>query len=117
MSLTTEEYVSIDNLNQGAVAELGNAELQKVWENINDPNTLPKAIREVTIKIKIAPNENRDNATVSIQATSKLAPTNPTLTLVAVGTEKGKGIAREFVPRQQNIFKQDKGVMPLREVK
>jgi len=79
------DYVSLDNLNQGAAIELANLALQKVWSNVNDPNTAPKAIREVNVKIKIAPNEGRDNATVSIQVTEKLAQINPTRTMVAIG--------------------------------
>jgi hypothetical protein len=111
------DYVSLENLGQGAAIELFNAELQKVLDNINDDNTMPTLQREVTLKIKVKPNENRDIAEVDIQATAKLAPTHPFATHILIGKERGKVVAREYIPKQANIFKQDEGVTPLWEVK
>ena len=69
------EKVSFSTISGGAVIERANLELEKVLENIQDPNTSAKAIREVNVKIKIKPSDDRSVGAVTIQAVSKLAPT------------------------------------------
>lgn len=68
------ENVSINNLSSGIVSELFDRELEKIVENISDINTPPMAKREITIKIAIKPNLQRDNGEVSVKVHSKLAP-------------------------------------------
>jgi hypothetical protein len=69
-----EDRVNLTNLGRGAAVEAFQHELERVLENVKDPNTEPKLIREITLKVKIKPDESRDCGQVSIQASSKLAP-------------------------------------------
>ena len=52
---------SLSDLMDGSVEERFNAELDKVWQNVFDPNTDPKKTRTLTLKVKIIPNERRDS--------------------------------------------------------
>jgi hypothetical protein len=55
-----EPSVSLQNLGGGAAIELFDLELQKVLENISDENTRPAVVREITLKVKIKPGDDRD---------------------------------------------------------
>ena len=65
---------SLDDLMDGGVAERFNVELDKVWDNVYDPNTDAHKTREVTLKVKITPNERRDACDFRVSVQSKLAP-------------------------------------------
>lgn len=62
----------------GAAIEKLDHELAKVFANIVDPNTKAQAVRQVTLVIKIKPNDKRDRIEVAAQAVSKLSPDEPT---------------------------------------
>ena len=64
----------LSELMDGGVEERFNQELAKVWDNVYDPKTDPKRVREVTLKVKIIPNERRDSCDFRVNCTSKLAP-------------------------------------------
>ena len=66
--------INLDNFADGAVAERFNMELQKVLENIADPNTDAKKVRKVTLTVSFKADDKRDVALVSVQAKSQLAP-------------------------------------------
>lgn len=66
--------VDLNSFANGAMAERFNRELQKVLDNIIDPNTDPKKARKVTLTVTIRSNENRELANVSVKADSKLSP-------------------------------------------
>lgn len=65
---------SLSDLMDGSVEERFNAELDKVWQNVYDPNTDPKKARTLTLKVKIIPNERRDSCDFRVNVTSSLAP-------------------------------------------
>ena len=49
--------VSLDTLGGGVVPELFAHELENVLANIDDPNTSPEAVRQLTIVVTIKPSE------------------------------------------------------------
>ena len=101
---TKDETVTLANLGGGAALELFNAELEKVLENITDPNTDPKAVRSITLKVTIKPDETRDLGDVGIQATSNLAGSRAYVTRLIFGrNQKGGAEAREF-ETQRTMF-------------
>ena len=101
------ETVSLSTLGGGAAVQLFQAELQKVLDNIVDENTKPDAMREVTLKVKIKPDVDRDYGQVSISCVSKLAPMAPFGTNFFIGKQRGKGVAREHNPKQAGLFEKD----------
>lgn len=68
------KIVDLNSFANGAMAERLNQELQKVLDNVVDPNTDPKKVRKVTMVVSIASNENRELANVSVQVKSTMAP-------------------------------------------
>lgn len=67
------EIRRLDELMDGALTERFNMEMERVLQNVFDPNTDPRAKRGITIAISIAPNERRDAAEFKVDVKSKLA--------------------------------------------
>ena len=100
-----QEQVSLENLDGGSAIERFNYELQKVIENIHDPNTIPEATRTVSLKVKIKPDkEDRGFAVVGIHVDSSLAPLKPRTTSFYTGLKDGEYVAFEYNPQQQRLF-------------
>ena len=79
---TQRPIKSLSELMDGGVEERFNLWMDRIWANVQDPNTNPKAKREITLKITIKPNERRDAADFSVQVTGKEAPPAPLARLV-----------------------------------
>lgn len=101
------QNVNLKTLSEGAMIERGNLELEKVLENIEDPNT-GFGIREINIKLKFKPREDRQSAEISIQATSKLAPVTEHLTQVYLGqNDDGDYEMAEVQQATPSLFPED----------
>lgn len=89
--------INLETFAQGAMAEKLNIELQKVMENIHDPNTDPKKARKVTLTLTLKADENRDFINVDINSKSTLAPSKGVNTKMILGTDRqGKVVSREL---------------------
>ncbi|MBB6452002.1 hypothetical protein HNQ94_000423 [Salirhabdus euzebyi] len=91
-----EYMIDLNEFADGALAWRVNEELQRIFENIADPNTDPKKNRTLTITIKIHGDEKRDVLQSNIQAKSKLVPAKDVETKLIMGADK-----------QGNIFGQE----------
>lgn len=115
------QTVTIGNLSAGAALERADLELSKVLKNIMDPNTSAKASREVNIKIKIKPTEDRLAGEVSIQAVSKLAPVTEHVTQVYIGQdvtgepEISEVIKEELFPELQTSNGEASNITPFKK--
>jgi hypothetical protein len=98
-----KEKVSLATLGGGSAVERFDHELQKVLNNIADFNTPPEAVREVTLKVRIKPNQDRDFTSVQIITTSKLVPIRPEATSFYIGSDDGEAIATEYNPKQERL--------------
>lgn len=99
--------VTIATLSNGAAIERANLELANVLENIMDPNTSLKFTREINLKIKIKPTDDRTAGGVTIQATSKLAPVAEHQTQLYIGKDvNGEPEASELI--QPLLFEDEK---------
>ena len=101
-----EEFpdLSLDNLNDGAASEYFAALMEKVKENILDPNTSWKSKRELTLKVTFKPNEERDRATVAIVPSCKLAPIVGHEGRIALGFDMGVLKARAIPATAQETL-------------
>lgn len=73
--------LTLANLCGGAVQEMVDRALDAVGRNIADPNMDPKKVREVNIKIKLAPREDDpEDVKVGVFVTKTLAPEQPVKT-------------------------------------
>jgi len=105
--------VTLETLAGGAAAELWDAELRKVLENIRDENTDPDEKRELTLKVTIAPTPDREGLNTSVKVTSKLAGFRPIPVHLHMGRKDGQLVAVGFDPKQMDAFRTDNSVLPL----
>ncbi len=98
----TQTVVTLTNLADGAALELFQEALTSVLRNISDPNTDAAAVREITLKVKIKANEERQVGDVTVSAAAKLASLKGVKTLVYIGKSAGEYVAVEQ-PRQMKF--------------
>ena len=96
--------VTLDTIGGGALSELFAAELARILQNINDPNTDAEAKRTITIAVAFKPNRDRDLANVELTCNSKLAGISSVSTRLFMGVHQGKLMAVESDPRQTDLF-------------
>lgn len=75
---------SIMSMARGAFEERVDYEMDKVIQNILDPNTKATAKRKITLTIELTPDDERRTIGVSVTAESTLAATNPVATALYV---------------------------------
>lgn len=95
----TDINLWLSSLNEGALQQQFEAEMEKVIDNIADLNTEYKPKRSVTITLTIEPDERRDITGMSIEVKSKLAPQKATSTRIVIDRDfqTGKVSASEMV--------------------
>ena len=95
-----ENRDSIMRMAHGAFEERVDYEMDKVIQNILDPNTKATAKRKITLTIELAPDDERQTIGVSVTAKSTLAPTNPVATsLYVTNDSNGELVVAEMVPQ------------------
>ena len=65
---------SLDKIFGGALNEMFNREMERVAANICDANTSPKDKRQITIKLTVEPDDERQIGKVTASVESKLSP-------------------------------------------
>ena len=95
---------SLKTIGQGAAVELFDAELQKILDNIADPNTAAETVREVSLVVKIRPNDDRTLGGVEITAKSKPAGYKPFATYLYLSSDGETVRAFEPNDRQPELF-------------
>lgn len=91
MKRGVQNFINLEEMAGGALAEKINQALEDVARNIQDPNTDPKAKREITVKLKFAPNKSRNVTNTSISVSTKLAPTEAIDTQISMGIDLRTG--------------------------
>lgn len=103
------ESVSLADLGRGAAVEKFAVELERVLENIADPNTDAEAKRKITLTVTFLPNEDRDTVATVIDCGSKLAPPKVHGTVLFVGREKRGEPLVAIEQNQRDLFEDDDG--------
>lgn len=99
---------SIMQMARGAFLERVDYEMDRVIQNILDPNTKATAKRKITISIELAPDDERQTIHVAVTAKSTLAATNPvTTSLYCTGDHNGELVVAEMVPQVPGQMKLD----------
>ncbi len=105
----SEELVTIASIGNGAILELFERELKRVLANIADVNTSPKAMREITIKVSLKPDdESRGVAAATLEVKSKLAPAKPVKSVIYIGKKDNELVAVTNNIQQPSIFDTEK---------
>lgn len=91
--------LKLETLNGGGVLEAIEVAVQQVLDNIADPNTDAKKAREVNVKIKFKPNEQRNMGEVEATVSCKLQPQAAQVVSIIIDQDaKGKAHAAEANP-------------------
>lgn len=91
MSNEKTTNIDLNTFAEGALAERLNEEIQKVLENIANPNTDAKKARKVAVTLTFKPGGNRSIATVAIDAKSTILQSIPVETEMMLDYT-GKGV-------------------------
>lgn len=83
--------LNLSTLNEGALQEKFEYEMQNVMENILDKNTDPTKKRSVTLKIDVIPDKERELLVLSCSSQSKIVPREETTTKVLFGRNDQTG--------------------------
>lgn len=85
------KHMDMEKFANGAFTSQINRELEKVTENIQDPNTDATAKRRITVVIEFKPNDARNFVTTGVQAKSTLAPALGAVTALNMGKDLKTG--------------------------
>lgn len=89
--------LNLKDIANGAVQELFENELNKILENIKDPNTSLKKARKLTINFTFKPlQDDRDIVSVDINTKSTLAQVEGVATQILIDKDGNKLSAVEF---------------------
>ncbi|MER2126319.1 replication terminator protein [Solibacillus sp.] len=95
--MTNHTKINLERFADGALAEKVNIELQKVMENIHDPNTDAVKQRKVVITLTLKPDEKREIIATNVDTKCTLAPAKGVATTMLIGTDVGgKVVGREL---------------------
>ena len=109
MTETTQEKelvpINIGNVNDGAMIDGFEIELQKALANIADLNTRATDTRTVTLQLLLKPHSDRVVIETEFKCSSKLAPIETHKSKVFLGrTKEGGLVAFDADPRQMSLW-------------
>lgn len=111
--------ITLEGLGRGALQEQFEAELQRLLENIMDPNTPATTKREIKIVVTVKPDKNRTSCAVTYQTTSKLAAQDPGETTLIVDYDRTKkcavGLELDWPSENPGQHQLPTNVTPLKE--
>ncbi len=103
-----QEKVHLFDIANGALMEEVSVQLQRVQENLYDPNTPWKPTRKLTVELEMCIDEHREIVDVQAKTTVKLAPSKPVKTRLTFGKEG----ARELSMHTPGQISLDGSVVP-----
>lgn len=95
--MSNQTQINLEKFAEGALAEKVNSDLQRVMENIHDPNTDATKVRKVVITLTLKPDEKREIIATNVDTKCTLAPAKGVATTMLLGTDAtGKVVGREL---------------------
>lgn len=90
--------VNLETFAGGALQEKFDDAMEKVLQNMTDPNTPWKNKRKITVEVTFEQDETRDDASVEVSVVPKLAAVKPVKTRMSIGKDilTGKCYAEEY---------------------
>ncbi len=99
-----ETPVTINTIGNGVLVELFDRELERIVLDILDLNSVATAVRTITVKVHIKPDENRGFGQTGIVVSSSLGKPKPVGSTMFFGKKNGRIIAVENAPQQSEMF-------------
>ena len=98
--------VSLAHLAAGAAGERWDYTLRAVIENIRDANTDPKAKRTITLKVTLAPAEDRETIAAHVDVVTSMAHLKPYSTPMFMMRDEGGEYVLTGLSPQRDIEEQ-----------
>lgn len=94
----TNKKIKLDlsQIGEGGLQEKVDKELEKVFDNILDPNTETKTARKLTITLTMKSDDSRQTVATAMEVKSTLAPQKSVATTVLVGQKDGAVYVNEL---------------------
>lgn len=103
---------SILEMCNGAFQERTDYEMNRLIENIMDPNTDPVAKRKIQITLELKPDADRSTVAVSCSVKSSLAPTYPVATMLYIAANDTVIEMTPQLPGQLNMDGEEQEAPP-----
>lgn len=110
--------IRLATLANGGLAERFEDALQRLLQNIQDPNTDPKATRKLSVVLTWKPDKERATAGVGVEVKLSLADHEGLATTVFMGFDGQRVVAKEQEIQQGRLFEDPEikdNVRPLKE--
>lgn len=104
------KHINLEQFAGGKLSVQLNKALEKVTENIQDPNTDAQKVRKINVSISLRPNDERNFVSTTVETKLSLAPELGATTALSMGRDlrTGKVGAVEIfnhnqIPGQMNV--------------
>lgn len=92
MAKNIEKVINLEEIAGGVLSAKINQEMQKILENILDPNTEAGKVRKLTVVMSFKPNSKREKLVTNITTKTNLQPVMPVETEFYIGKDLKTGV-------------------------
>lgn len=102
------KHINLEQFAGGKLSVQLNKALEKITENIQDPNTDAQKIRKINVSISFRPNDERNFAATTLETKLSLAPELGATTALSMGRDLRTGEVEAVeifnqIPGQMNV--------------
>lgn len=102
------KHINLEQFVGGKLSVQLNKALEKVTENIQDPNTDAQKVRKINVSISFRPNDERNFAATTVETKLSLAPELGATTALSMGRDLRTGEVEAVeifnqIPGQMNV--------------
>ena len=102
------KHFNLEELAGGKLSVQLNKALEKVTENIQDPNTDAQKVRKINVSISLRPNDERNFVSTTVETKLSLAPELGATTALSMGRDLRTGEVEAVeifnqIPGQMNV--------------
>lgn len=105
------KHINLEQFAGGKLSVQLNKTLEKVTENIQDPNTDAQKVRKINVSISLRPNDERNFVSTTVETKLSLAPELGATTALSMGRDLRTGEVEAI-----EIFNQIPGQMSVNDV-
>ena len=102
------KHFNLEEFEGGKLSVQLNKALEKVTENIQDPNTDAQKVRKINVSISLRPNDERNFVSTTVETKLSLAPELGATTALCMGRDLRSGEVEEIeifnlIPGQMSV--------------
>lgn len=105
------KHINLEQFAGGKLSVQLNKALEKITENVQDPNTDAQKVRKINVSISLRPNDERNFVSTTVEAKLSLAPELGATTALSMGRDLRTGEVEAI-----EIFNQIPGQMSVNDV-